>query len=232
MTKKDLYSQYKYHRWWFPMKYFRYKNYSCEVTIQATCCICLEQHDYYDCNICRICKDGIICDDCFYSYEDTDNAYSIECDVIPSCPLCRTVFRQRCLNNLIKRALSKYSDIPTPNNLYRRWIYNYMISDEYQFGRFDVDDCYIHRKYQLKVTRDIKRIKVNKDIKNQIKKYNVKMAPKDLKYKLDCEEWKKHALNSKQTKTASKQTNTAYKIFRVPDNITLTIYTEIDNIIR
>jgi hypothetical protein len=185
MTEKDIYWEYKFDRWWFPMIYFRYGKYSCEVTRQATCSICLETENYYACVICRVCKDGTICCECFDTYEDTLDDY-----LIPQCPLCRTLFISDKIKDLIQEAVINSSVIPTPNNLYRRWIYNYMISDEYQFGRFDIDACYIHRKYQLKVTRDIKRIKVNKDIKNQIKKYNVKMAKKDLRYKLDCEELK------------------------------------------
>jgi len=190
MTEKDIYWEYKFDRWWFPMIYFRYGKYSCEVTRQATCSICLETENYYACVICRVCKDGTICCDCFDTYEDTLYDYSIGDYLIPKCPLCRTLFISDKIKVLIREALANCSVIPTPNNLYRRWIYNYMISDEYQFGRFDIEACYIHRKYQLKVTRDIKRIKVNKDIKNQIKKYNVKMAKKDLRFKLDCEELK------------------------------------------
>jgi len=190
MTEKDIYWEYKFDRWWFPMIYFRYGKYSCEVTRQATCSICLETENYYACVICRVCKDGTICCDCFDTYEDTLYDYSIGDYLIPKCPLCRTLFISDKIKVLIREALANCSVIPTPNNLYRRWIYNYMISDEYQFGRFDIEACYIHRMYQLKVTRDIKRIKVNKDIKNQIKKYNVKMAKKDLRFKLDCEELK------------------------------------------
>ena len=199
MTEKDIYWEYKYHRWWFPMRYFRYRQYL-EVTRQATCSICLETENYYDCVICRVCKDGTICCECFDAYELTLYDYSIGDYLIPPCPLCRTLFISNKIKDLIQEALANRSVIPTPNNLYRRWIYNHMISDEYQFGRFDVEACFIHREYQLKVTRDIKRIKVNKDIKNQIKKYNVNMAPKDLKYKLDCEEWQKYILNKTKTK--------------------------------
>jgi len=190
MTEKDIYWEYKFDRWWFPMIYFRYGQYSCEVARQATCSICLETENYYACVICRVCKDGTICCECFDTYEDTLYDYSIGDYLIPKCPLCRTLFISDKIKVLIREALANCSVIPTPNNLYRRWIYNYMISDEYQFGRFDIEACYIHRMYQLKVTRDIKRIKVNKDIKNQIKKYNVKMAKKDLRFKLDCEELK------------------------------------------
>ena len=204
MTEKDIYWEYKYHRWWFPMRYFRYRQYL-EVTRQATCSICLETENYYDCVICRVCKDGTICCECFDAYELTLYDYSIGDYLIPPCPLCRTLFISDKIKDLIREALANRSVIPTPNNLYRRWIYNHMISDEYQFGRFDVDACYIHRKYQLKVTRDIKRIKVNKDIKTQIKKYNVKMATKDLKYKLHCEECEKSYIKIEKNEKPEQQ---------------------------
>ena len=196
MTEREIYNKKKYRclRWDFPLSYLSY-NYSDfpENQTHTTCCICLEQHDYYECNICRLCKDGIICYECFYSYQVTENAYSIECDFIPSCPLCRNVFRQRSLNLLITAALLEYSVIPTSNNLYRRWIYNHMVSADYLYwyvGVCEKYSGYSHREYQLKVTMDIKRIKVNKDLRNQIKKYNVKMAKKELKYKLKDEKWK------------------------------------------
>ena len=65
-----------------------------------------------------------------------------------------------------------------------------MVSDAYLYWYVGSKEGYIHREYQLKVVRDIKRIKVNKDLRNQIKKYNVKMAKKELKYKLEDEKWK------------------------------------------
>jgi hypothetical protein len=204
MTEKDIYWEYKYHRWWFPMRYFRYRQYL-EVTRQATCSICLETENYYDCVICRVCKDGTICCECFDAYELTLYDYSIGDYLIPPCPLCRTLFISNKIKDLIQEALANRSVIPTPNNLYRRWIYNHMISDEYQFGRFDVEACFIHREYQLKVTRDIKRIKVNKDIKTQIKKYNVKMATKDLKYKLHCEECEKSYIKIEKNEKPEQQ---------------------------
>jgi len=195
MTEGDISykNKYKLCRWLFPLTYlsdnYNYNDFP-ENKKHATCCICLEQHDYYDCHICRVCNNGIICCVCFDSYGDTLYDYSIDEYSIPPCPLCRTLFILYKITRLITEALSKYSVIPTSNNLYRRWIYNHMVSDAYLYWYVGSKEGYIHREYQLKVVRDIKRIKVNKDLRNQIKKYNVKMAKKELKYKLEDEKWK------------------------------------------
>jgi hypothetical protein len=196
MTERERYckNRYKFYRWLFPLNYLSHNYYHhkdfTENKKQATCCICLEQHDYYYCTTCRVCKDGIICENCFDSYGDTLYDYSIDKYLIPPCPLCRTLFISDKIRGLIKGALSTYSVIPTSNNLYRRWIYNHMVSDDYLYWHVDDEAGYTHREYHLKVARDIKRIKVNKDLRNQIKKYNVKMAKKELKYKLKHEKWK------------------------------------------
>jgi len=188
MTEENIYCEYKFQRWLFPLRYLPY-NYYPKERKQATCCICVVPDNYYDCTICRVCNDGIICGDCFHAYEGTTYNYSIDDFWVPPCPLCRTLFIQNRKNNLIKYALLKHSVIPTSNNLYRRWIYNYMISDAYLFWCVDDDSGYTHRKRQIEVTKDIKRINVNNEIRKKIKKYNVKMAKKKLRYKLENAEW-------------------------------------------
>lgn len=137
----------------------RYTGCCVEDMKQATCCICYNTDNYYSCSVCRFCKEGTICCDCFQEYEDI----SADNDEISTCPICRNLYIPTMVKNIILGGLYKHSVIPTPmsNNLYRRWVYNYLVSDDYlRFREFNIEAWMVHRKYQVKVNKDIKKYKV------------------------------------------------------------------------
>jgi hypothetical protein len=131
----------------------RYMGCCAEELRQGTCCICYNTDNYYSCTICRVCNDGIICCPCMQEYDEPND----ENDEISTCPICRTLFIHTKIRVLIYGALLKHSVIPVTNTLYRRWIYNYLVSDDYlNMRNFDINDACLHRKYQFKVNRDIR----------------------------------------------------------------------------
>ena len=136
----------------------KYNGVYAEEMKRATCCICYNTDNYYSCTICRVCKDGTICCNCFIEYEKM----SARNDEISTCPICRNLFIHTMIKDIISEELLYYSKFPTPvsNNLYRRWIYNYLVSDDYlNMREFNMNTYFIFRKHQIKVNKDIRIFK-------------------------------------------------------------------------
>lgn len=101
---------------------------------ECMCCICYEEDNYYAMKHCNICVDGIICVECYETYEECfyENSYS-HCP----CPICKNLFVTESIRILVFDCMQFYAYDYCENKfhykllspLIKRFIKNYMETD-------------------------------------------------------------------------------------------------------
>jgi len=100
------------------------------------CCICYEEDNYYAMKHCNICVEGIICIECYETFEECFNKQFYFPSPCP-CPICKNLFITESIRTMVFNCMQFHADDYCDSKfhykllspLIKRFVKNYMETD-------------------------------------------------------------------------------------------------------